>query len=147
MSETNFMAIHSVLVETFCSKPQMSTSWCSWKKSQRITKVSKIHAQGTMNDWTKFCGMMIIEMFQSWPKWRSDWPTNRHPQIYSPSISIKKKTGKVIFAREITESNLPTSILLVAVWSLLNYNRLWCLIHVDCAKCKCLNLKDLKLVI
>lgn len=47
MSDPTFMAIHSKVVETFDSRPQISTSW--WKMSQRSIKVMRTHPLGNMN--------------------------------------------------------------------------------------------------
>ncbi len=44
------------VVETFHLKPQMSTSWCHYRKSRQITKAIRIHPLGKMNVCTKFCG-------------------------------------------------------------------------------------------
>ncbi len=51
----NLMAIRSIAVETFHSKPQMSTSRWRWRKNHRITKVIIIHHLAPMHVCTNFC--------------------------------------------------------------------------------------------
>lgn len=40
---SNSSAIHQIFVKTFCSKLQMSISWQCQRKSQGITKVSRLY--------------------------------------------------------------------------------------------------------
>ncbi len=86
MSELHFMAIHPRVVETFHSKPQMSTSWWRQKKSQRITRVIRIHHLGTIYVCTKYfmtIPPVVVEIFQSGPKWWTDQPTHTLPSLQS----------------------------------------------------------------
>ena len=75
MSEPNFVAILKIVLQTFRSKPQMSTSWWCWRKRQRISKVCRIHSPGIMNVFTKLCWDISV-----WAK-VVDWTTARQTNI------------------------------------------------------------------
>lgn len=48
MSEPNFMDTH-YRVETFYSEIEMSISWWTYRKSQGIIKVSRVHCLSSMH--------------------------------------------------------------------------------------------------
>ncbi len=72
-----------------------STSWWHWGKSQRITKVSRIHPLGTMNVWPHFMAihLMVVEM-SDWTLDQNGGPAERHrhwpPLRHSTSFSEGK---------------------------------------------------------
>ncbi len=59
MSEPIVKVVHPAVVETFHSNHK-STSWWQQRKSQGITKVSRIHPLGTMDVCNKFHGNLLV---------------------------------------------------------------------------------------
>lgn len=56
MSVQTFTAVYPIDLEIYHSKPQISTTWWRWMKSEGITWVSRIHPLGTLNFSTIFHG-------------------------------------------------------------------------------------------
>lgn len=63
---------HSIFVDMFHSKPQMSTSRWHGRKSQRITKVIRFCPWMSGQDFTAI-QQMVAEKFQSGLTWWIDW--------------------------------------------------------------------------
>ncbi len=62
------------------------------RKSQGITKVIRIHPLGTWMSVQTFMAIhpVVVEIFQSEPKWWTDWPTHQHYSPWSHGASMAK---------------------------------------------------------